>query len=483
VTVETNILPPRYADVEQIGRGGMGEIYRARDETLSRTVAVKLLAERFAGDDEVQRRFTREALAAARLSGEPHVVTIFDVGEWNSRPFIVMEHLPGGSLAQVLREHGRVPPERSLTWLEDAARALDAAHAQGVVHRDVKPGNLLLDRNGHVHMADFGVASAVGLDSLTRTGTVLGTAGYLSPEQARGERVTPASDRYGLAVVAYELLSGRRPYENDSPTAEALGHVQAPVPRVSDAHPALPEALDPVFDRALAKEPPARFGSAAQFVAALRDAFAADAETTQRRRAVAATVPPSRRRAAGAGGRRLLPLFLIALLAAGIAGVALAALVAGGDDDPTATPTANTKPRERTVKVTVTTPGETSRVTVTTTTPTPPPPAASPSPSPPSPASPPPASSASGGQLNDQGFRLMQAGRYDEALPLLEQAVAKLNGTSSLTEAYALYNLAYTRLQLGRCEGVAAMLDRSESIQGHRSEIDRARKQAKKPCG
>jgi eukaryotic-like serine/threonine-protein kinase len=482
MTVQTDLLPSRYRDVELIGRGGMGEIYRARDETLGRTVAVKLLAERYAGDDEVRGRFTREALAAARLSGEPAVVTIFDVGEWNGRPFIVMEHLEGGSLQRVVRD-GAVPPERALAWLDDAARAIDAAHEHGVVHRDVKPGNLLLDRAGGVHVADFGIASAAGLDSLTRTGTVLGTAGYLAPEQAQGNRVTPASDRYAFAVVAYELLAGRRPFESDSPTAEAVGHVQAPVPAISEQNGALPSTLDPVFERALAKDPDARYASAGEFVAALRDAFAADAGTTARRTAVTPVAPeqpraaPARRRASR---RRVLPLLLVGLLAAGIAGVALAALVSGGGD-PESTP--NTKPRERTVQVTVTTPGKTSEVTVTTTTPAPPAPPPPPSSSATPPPASPPASSASGGQLNDQGFGLMQAGRYDEALRLLEQAVTKLNGTGSVTEAYALYNLAYTRLRLGRCDGVTAMLDRSESIQGRRSEIDRARKQAKTQCG
>ena len=219
--VRVDILPARYRDAELIGRGGMGEIYRAVDEVLGRDVAVKLLAERFAGEAEVRERFTREALTAARLSGEPNVVTIFDVGEHHGRPFIVMEHLAGGSLEDVLRREGAQPPGRALAWLEEAGRALDAAHAAGIVHRDVKPANLLLDGAGNVNVADFGIASAAGLDSFTRPGTVLGTAGYLSPEQASGERATPASDRYALGVVAYELLCGERPFARDNPTAEA----------------------------------------------------------------------------------------------------------------------------------------------------------------------------------------------------------------------------------------------------------------------
>ena len=158
--VDTDILPSRYRSPKRIARGGMGEIYRATDATLGRAVAVKLLAERYSRDESVRRRFTREALAAARLSGEPHIVTIFDVGEHAERPFIVMEYLSGGSLEDRVRKDGAQPPGQALEWLEQAALALDAAHRHGVVHRDVKPANLLLDRNGNVHVADFGIASA-----------------------------------------------------------------------------------------------------------------------------------------------------------------------------------------------------------------------------------------------------------------------------------------------------------------------------------
>src|SRR4051812_19184848 len=264
-----NLLPDRYRGPQQIGHGGMGDIYRATDTTLGRAVAVKVLAERYSQDESIRRRFMREALAAARLSGEANTVTIYDVGEWNERPFIVMEYLGGGSIEDRLRAHGRIDAGEALGWLEEAAAALDAAHRHGVVHRDVKPANLLLDRANRVHVADFGIASAAGLDSLTIAGTVLGTMGYLSPEQARGERATPASDIYSLAVVAWELLAGERPFESESPTAEAAAHVHAPLPSICDRHPELPCELDDVFRRALANDPRERHATAAELVADL----------------------------------------------------------------------------------------------------------------------------------------------------------------------------------------------------------------------
>src|SRR4051794_847659 len=292
MAVDTDIFPPRYRGAQQIARGGMGEIYRATDSTLGRAVAIKILAERYATDEAIRARFTREALAAARLSGQRNTITIYDVGEHNDRPYIVMEYLGGGSLDDVLRDQGAQPPERVFRWLEQTAGALDAAHAEGVVHRDVKPANLMLDRSGNVHVADFGIASAAGMDSLTMTGTVLGTAGYLSPEQAMGDRATPASDRYGLAVVAYQLLTGKRPFAADSPTAEAAAHVNAPVPSVCDMS-SLPCELDPVFEKALAKAPGDRFDSSAEFVAALRAALADAAGSTRAMAPVAPPAPPA----------------------------------------------------------------------------------------------------------------------------------------------------------------------------------------------
>ena len=207
-------LPPRYRDPERVARGGMGEVYRATDSVLGRTVAIKVLAEHLADDEGIRRRFTREALAAARLSNTPNIVTIFDVGEHDGRPYIVMEYV-AERLARRPHRRRRRPaarPRAGVARVRSRQRSTRRTRA-AIVHRDVKPGNLLLDEEGAVHVADFGVASAVGLDSFTAAGTVLGTAGYLAPEQARGEPTTPAVDSYALAVVAFELLTGTRPYQ------------------------------------------------------------------------------------------------------------------------------------------------------------------------------------------------------------------------------------------------------------------------------
>jgi serine/threonine-protein kinase len=439
MAVETGILPARYRDPKLVARGGMGEVYCATDTSLGRPVAVKVLDERISSDDTVRKRFTREALAAARLSGEAGSVTIFDVGEWNDRPFIVMEYLNGGSLEDVVRE-GPQPPSVVLPWLEEAARALDHAHERGVVHRDVKPANLLLDAHQHVHVADFGVATAAGLDSLTLAGTVIGTAGYLSPEQAQGRESTPASDRYGLAVVAFELLTGTRPFENASPTAEAAAHVSTPVPSASMRGRHIPRPVDAVFARALAKRPQDRYSSCGEFVAALRQAFDDDAGAT---RMVAASTLRLRRRIP------LIPVAIALLLAAGIAAAVLATR-GGGDAPPTA-------------RVTVTARGTTVRETVTAQ-----PPATT--------ATTPRASAASGDTLAEQGYAKLQAGDYAAALPLLEQAAQELQGDGSLQEAYNDYNLAYALAREQGCSAqVVQLLDASEAIQGHRSEISRLR--------
>ena len=459
--VKASPLPERYRNAERIARGGMGEVYRAEDADLARIVAVKLLADRYADNDAIRGRFTREALAVARLSNAPNTVTIFDVGDHEGRPYIVMEYLAGGSLADRLEREGAQPVGRSLAWLGEAAAALDAAHSNGIVHRDVKPANLLLDDDDRVKVADFGVASAADLASFTEAGTVVGTAGYLAPEQARGERATPASDLYALTVVAFELLTGKRPFERESSTAEAIAHVSAAIPPASDSNPGLPPEVDEVLARGLAKSPEHRFGSAAELVAALHDSLDRAAGTT--RVGEIAPVPPARER------RHLLLLLLLG--GALLAGVLAAALLAG-DNGKTVGTTA-----PQTVQETITLPGTTVVETVTTA------PEPEPEPAPTTATTQEPAPTESPAELNDRGFALMQAERYEEALPLLEQAVAGLAGSGELAEAYASYNLALTRRALGDCDGVIALLDRSEQVQGERKEITKLRREAQRSCG
>jgi len=438
----------------------MGEVYRATDTALERTVAVKLLSDRYAQQDDARARFHREALAAARLSAAPTVVTVFDVAEHDGRPLIVMEYLEGGSVYDRLRD-GRVSREQALRWLEQTADALDRAHASGVVHRDVKPANLLLDLDGNVHVSDFGIASASGADMLTAPGTVLGTAGYLSPEQARGEPATPASDRYSLAVVAFELLTGRRPFAGDTPTTEAFAHLNASIPRAGAVDPTLPPALDAVFELALAKDPAERPATAHELVQRLRDAFESEPEpATPTKVMVAQPIVRSSRKLVRHDhrSRRRLGAFLAGALVLIVAGLGVAALVAAGDGfNPD-------KPRRSAASTQSSTSsqGATTKQTTTEATPEP---------------------AADGVALNRDGYAKMQAGDFSGALPLLRQSVLALKGRNKLDEAYADYNLAYTRFALGRCDGVMGLLARSERIQGHRSDIDELRRQWEERCG
>jgi len=456
MAVSTGLLPERYANARRIGRGGMGEIFRAMDTALGRAVAIKVLDERYARDFSVRQRFTREALAVARLSGNPNIVTIYDVGERGDRPFIVMEYLAGGSLEEKLRDEGAQQPAQVLEWLEQTANALDAAHRNGVVHRDIKPANLLLDEHGRVHVADFGIASAAGMQSLTQTGTVLGTASYLSPEQATGDATSSASDLYSLGVVAFELLTGRRPFAGDTIAEEAAAHVSGAVPSVQSFNPRLPRELDSVFERALSKEPTWRFGSAAEFVAALRAAFDRAAGAT----AIAAPVRVPARR----GPSPKLLVLAAALILAGIAGAIAAALVSNGND-PKALPPARPSVSVRTV--TETTPASTVVTTA-------PPPTTTASTTP---------QSSDPTALNDQAYQLMQQHDYSAALPLLQEAVQELQGQSSTVAGYANYNLGVTLIALGQCDQALQYLDAARHIEPERHEVHDAMKVARNCTG
>jgi tRNA A-37 threonylcarbamoyl transferase component Bud32 len=447
-------LPSRYTTPELIAYGGMGEVYRATDESLGRTVAVKLLSERYARNEEFHARFVREARTAASLSGEPNVIVIHDVGETvDDLPFIVMEYVPGGTVADRLRA-GRVAPDQSLSWLGQTAAALDRAHARGIVHRDVKPANLLVAEDGAIRVSDFGIARAAGDDTLTAAGSV----------------PTPASDRYALACVAFELLTGRRPFERDNPTVEAAAHATEPPPTPRAVDPSLPAALGAVFARGLAKRPDERYASCAALVDDLRDALARRSATTAT--VVAAPATPSSPSVTRHRSRPRGAVVLLGVLGLLGAGAALAWVLTGvgeGSSGSTVVLTQTVQGEESTVVVTETVEGETVERTVT---------ADEEGEAEP----PPPPSGQDGVALNDQGFELLQAGNAEAALPVLESAVAALRGSSSITEAYASYNLATARFALGRCDGVAELLDRSEQVQGERREIDRLRKQVEKRC-
>ena len=239
--VSDELFADRYRLERRLGVGGMATVQLAFDTRLERNVAVKLLAEHLAEDSSFVSRFRREALAAARLV-HPNVVQVFDFGldEQTHRNFIVMEFVDGQSCAEILRERGTLPADEAVDILAQSCRGLDYAHRHGVVHRDVKPGNLLRSRDGMVKLADFGIAKAAEQSDITKVGSVLGTAAYLAPEQARGEPAGPASDLYALGVVAYQLLAGRLPYEAASLTDLARLQESGPPPRLDELDPGRP---------------------------------------------------------------------------------------------------------------------------------------------------------------------------------------------------------------------------------------------------
>jgi predicted Ser/Thr protein kinase len=260
VTVDTGVLlGDRYRLGDRIAVGGMGEVWRARDELLDREVAVKVLKPEYAQDESFLERFRAEARHTAALT-HPGIAGVYDYGEGAGTAYLVMELVPGDPLSALLAREGRLSPDRTLDLVAQVARALDTAHRSGVIHRDVKPGNILVCDDGTVKVTDFGIARAADAVPLTKTGVVLGTAQYLSPEQGNGSGVTPASDVYSLGVVAYECLAGKRPFEADSPVAVAMAHLYEDPPPLPDDVPA--EAATLVMT-AMAKDPTARYASAA----------------------------------------------------------------------------------------------------------------------------------------------------------------------------------------------------------------------------
>jgi|RhiMetdeSRZDD1v2_1073273.scaffolds.fasta_scaffold572647_1 eukaryotic-like serine/threonine-protein kinase len=264
------LLGSRYRLGKRIAVGGMGSVYRAVDEHLGRPVAVKVLRWELAAEPAFLERFRREARAAAALS-HPGVAGVYDYGELDGRAFIVMELVEGETLAERIAARGRLPWPEAFGLGEQVARALAAAHAHGLVHRDVKPANVLVGPEGRAKVTDFGIAKAAAAVTLTRTGMVLGSASYVAPEQAQGDDVGPAADQYSLGCVLFEAVCGRTPYGGANPVAIATQHVSAPVPDPRQDRPDLPVPVAELIRRALAKQPDDRFPS----TTAMADALAA----------------------------------------------------------------------------------------------------------------------------------------------------------------------------------------------------------------
>jgi serine/threonine-protein kinase len=269
------LFAERYRLDRRLGVGGMATVQLAFDTRLERNVAVKLLAEHLAEDSSFVSRFRREALAAAKLV-HPNIVQVFDFGTdaGSGRQFIVMEFVDGHSCAELLRDRGPMTPRHAVDILTQACRGLDYAHRNGVVHRDVKPGNLMVNTDGVVKLADFGIAKAAEQSDITKVGSVLGTAAYLSPEQARGEPAGPASDLYALGVVSYQLMAGKLPYEAASLTDLARLQEAGPPPPLSDVNRDVPPALANAVARALSRDPARRYQDAGEMEDALHDGLA-----------------------------------------------------------------------------------------------------------------------------------------------------------------------------------------------------------------
>lgn len=269
------IIQSRYRLEEELGRGGMATVWRAHDLRLERPVALKCLTAPLAEDPEYLVRFFAEAQQVARLS-HPNVVRVLDFGQGEECPYLVMEYLPGGSLVELTESP--VEPERAIALISGAARGAGAAHSAGMVHRDLKPGNILLTEDGTPKVADFGIAVTGAQERLTATGTAIGSPHYVSPEHASGRPVGPQSDVYSLGIVLYQLLAGRRPFESDNLMALAIAHVEEEPEPPSTHNPELSAEIDAAVMRCLSKDPDERFADGAEMAAAL-DSLGADGAT------------------------------------------------------------------------------------------------------------------------------------------------------------------------------------------------------------
>ena len=330
------LVDNRYRLVRPLGSGGMADVFLAHDSILDRDVALKVMSTRYASDDEFVERFKREAQSAAALS-HPNIVSIFDRGaSEDGTYYIAMEYLSGGTLKDRIMRRGALPPRTAAAVTLQIAEALRCAHERGVIHRDIKPHNILITESGDVKVTDFGIARAASSSTMTRTGSILGTAHYISPEQAMGEHVGPASDLYSLGVVLYEMLTGELPYDADTPLGIAMKHVNGHLRQPKEVNPAVPAGINAITCRLLAKNPEDRYASDAELIEDLERVLAglepasATTEIMATRPMPAATeptrisaVPPAGRN--GKRRRNPWPLILALLGLLLLAGLAWAA--------------------------------------------------------------------------------------------------------------------------------------------------------------
>jgi tRNA A-37 threonylcarbamoyl transferase component Bud32 len=321
------LLNGRYRLDAQIGTGGMSTVYRAFDTVLERQVAIKVMHRDIASDSDQLERFRREARAVAQLN-HPHIVTVIDAGEDDTTPYIVFEYVPGETLKDRIRRHGRLPIPEAVAYAIEIARALGVAHDRGIVHRDVKPQNVLVDEEGSAKVTDFGIARTLDQEGLTADGRVLGTTDYVSPEQALGHDVTRQSDLYSLGIVLFEMLTGDVPFKGDNQVAVAMKHVREELPDVQLRRPEVSSALAAVLDRATAKDLDRRYADDRELVADLEDALSIETrrggQITGEATAVLRTISPDAKRRLPA--RVLHPVRVLLLLLA-IAAVAVVAVV------------------------------------------------------------------------------------------------------------------------------------------------------------
>jgi serine/threonine protein kinase len=495
VHTQGSLLDGRYRVVRHLGSGGMASVLLCEDERLGRQVAVKRLHADSPVD--VERRFKREAKLGASLN-HPNLVSVFDTATDDEGVLIVMEYVEGEPLSRVLRR-GPLRPEEAGRMICDVGDALDHAHAQGVVHRDVKPGNVLLREDGVTKLADLGIATAADDTRITRSGVVLGTAAYMAPEQLEGGDVGPAADIYALAAIAFEALSGLKPREGRTPIEIAHKVATEGAPDLRDAWPKAPVAAAQVLQRGMALDPQDRPSSAGELARELAAALEEQpTQTAPTRRftgsePVVAPVPtgagatppgeppstagPMRR---GRSGRRpsftaiALALIFIALAVATIVG----AVVSSGDDNGSSPRADRTTGEQKQPAGSKKAPKKKEK--------------AKQDQAAPAPAESPPADdsqsssgdSSSGAELNKQGFDLMNQGRYADAIPVLEQAVESFpKGTTDLNYAYALYNLGRSLRLAGQPDKAIPILKQRLKIPNQtetvRRELELAKQEAK----